>query len=230
MKVGVIGAGNIGADLAKKLSAAGHGVRLANSRGPETIADLAAKIGVTAVPVPDAVKDAEIIILSIPQKNIPDLPKDLFASVPQDAIIIDTGNYYPGLRDDPIEQIEAGLPESIWVQRQIGRPVIKVFNSILANSLATGAKPKGAPGRIALPVAGDDSRAKAIVMELVDSIGFDAIDAGSLEESWRQQPGNPSYCKDLSAQDLPAALAAANREDAPRLRDEALRKAGLLPS
>ena len=114
--------------------------------------------------------------------------------MPADVVVIDTGNYYP-TRDGRIPAIEQGQPESAWVAEQIGRPVIKAFNNIYAKSLLENGRPKGAPDRIALPVAGDPLEARAKVMRLVDELGFDPIDAGGIEESWRQQPGTPSYTR-----------------------------------
>jgi hypothetical protein len=228
MKIGIIGAGNIGGTLARKLSAAGHAVLVASSRGPDALREFANEAGATAVPVVEAVKNVEVVVVSIPQKNIPLLPEDLFAGVPKDVVIVDTGNYYPGGRGEPIEEIEHGMPESVWVSKQLGRPVVKAFNSILANSLANEGRPAGAAGRIALPVAGDDPRAKKIVIGLVDAAGFDGIDAGTLAESWRQQPGSPAYCTDLQTDDLRRALSAADKAEAPKLRDLALQKLGQL--
>jgi hypothetical protein len=187
---------------------------------------LADEAGATAVLVADTVKNVDVVIVSIPEKNIPLLPKDLFAGVPEDVVVVDTGNYYPGVRDEPIEEIENGMPESAWVSQQLGRPVVKAFNSILADSLANNGRPTGAAGRIALPVAGDDPRAKEIVISLVDAAGFDGIGAGTLDESWRQQPGNPAYCTDLKADDLRRALSAADKTQAPKLRDLAIQKMG----
>ena len=115
----------------------------------------------------------------------------MFAGTPDDVVVVDTGNYYPRERDGRIEAIEAGWPESRWVAQQLGRPVIKAFNNIYARHLLEFGRPKGTAGRIALPVAGDDEAAKAIVLKLVDELGFDGVDAGGLDESWRQQPGTP---------------------------------------
>jgi predicted dinucleotide-binding enzyme len=228
MQIGIIGAGQVGGTLARKLSALGHTVRLANSRGPDTLATLAAAAGATPVHATDAARSAEVVIVAIPEKSVPLLPRDLFAGVADDVVVVDTGNYYPGLRDDPVAAIEQGVPESRWVATQLGRPVVKAFNNVLADSLATRGRPAGAPGRIALPVAGDDARAKAIVIGLVDALGFDGIDAGSLDDSWRQQPGTPAYCTDLPADDLRRALAAADRGRAPQLRDLAMQRFGEL--
>jgi predicted dinucleotide-binding enzyme len=218
MKIGIIGAGNIGATLTRRLAALGHNVAVANSRGPETLTGLATETGATAVPVSDAVKDRELIIVTIPEKEIPNLPADLFDNVPPGAVIVDTGNYYPQQRDGRIEGIEAGKTESEWVAQQLGRPVIKVFNNIYANHLLERGQPPGTPGRIALPVAGDDEAAKRVVMRLVDELGFDPVDAGTLEESWRQQPGSPVYGKDFDAAGVKRALRQATKDRSPEWR------------
>src|SRR5882757_6644129 len=193
MKIGIIGAGQIGGTLTRRLTALGHKVFVANSRGPETLSDLAAETGATAVSVPEAVRGVDLIVVTIPQKNIPNLPAGLFADTPDRVVVVDTGNYYPRQRDGRIEAIEAGITESRWVAQQLKRPVVKAFNNIHAQHLLEFGKPKGTPGRIALPVAGDDPAAKAVVLQLVDELGFDGVDAGTLDESWRQQPDTPVY-------------------------------------
>lgn len=228
MRIGIIGAGNIGATLARKLKAAGHTIKLANSRGPQTLADLARDIGVSAVTAADTVQDVDAVIVTIPQKSITQLPKDLFQNVPDSVVVIDTGNYYPGMRDGPIEALEAGLAESVWVSQQLGRPVIKAFNSIMVYSLMDKSRPAGAPDRIALPVSGDDARAKSIVLGLINDIGFDSLDAGSLADSWRQQPGTPVYCTDYGTADVRKALALADRSRAPKMRDQFMIEAAKL--
>lgn len=229
MKIGVIGAGNIGGALAQKLGALGHSVAIANSRGPETLKDLAAKVGARAVTVHEAVKDVELVIVTIPQKNVLQLPANLFRDVPASVIVVDTGNYYPAIRDGVIAELESGTPESVWVAKQLGRPVFKVFNNIMTHSLVEGARPAGAKDRIALPVAGDDARGKAVLLELVDALGFDGVDAGSLDESWRQQPGTPVYCTDLDADRVRRALTLADRAKSPQRRDLSLEKLSALP-
>ena len=173
MKIGIIGAGHIGGTLTRRLRALGNDVHVANSRGPESLQALASETGAIAVEVRDAPKDADLVIVTIPEKSIPQLPKDLFANAPGDLIVVDTGNYYPKQRDGKITEIEEGMPESRWVEKQMGRPVIKAFNNIYAKHLLERGLPKGAPGRIALPVAGDDGTAKAVVLELVEALGFD---------------------------------------------------------
>ena len=174
MNIGIIGAGQIGGTLTRRLTALGHKVFVANSRGPETLKELAAETGATAVPVRHAVRDVDLVVVTIPEKNILRLPKGLFAEADAKVVVVDTGNYYPRQRDGRIEAIEAGLPESRWVEQQLERPVIKAFNNIYARHLLERGKPAGTKGRIALPIAGDDARAKAVVLRLVDELGFDA--------------------------------------------------------
>jgi 8-hydroxy-5-deazaflavin:NADPH oxidoreductase len=136
--------------------------------------------------LPARPKGADLVIATIPEKNLPDLPKNLLAGVPKEVPVVDTGNYYPKQRDGLIKEIEDGLPESRWAERQLGHPLIKAFNNIYAKHLGESGRPIGSPHRIALPVAGDDAAAKAVVMRLVDEIGFDPLDAGGLDQSWRQ--------------------------------------------
>jgi hypothetical protein len=212
VKIAIIGAGNIGGTLTRRFREIGHDVFVANSRGPDTLTELAAQTGATPVTAERAARDGDVVIVTIPERNISELPMDLFAGVSNNVVVIDTGNYYPRQRDGRIDEIEAGMPESVWVAKQIGRPVIKAFNDIYAEHLGTLGKPRGTPGRIALPVAGDDERAKGIVMSLVDDLGFDPVDAGTLDESWRQQPGTPVYAQDFDARGVRDALARAPRE------------------
>jgi predicted dinucleotide-binding enzyme len=205
MNIGIIGAGQIGSALAERLVSLGHAVCIANSRGPETLKDVAQKTGATAVTAQEAARHGDILVVTIPLKNIPQLPKDLFAGVAADVPVIDTSNYYPILRDGHMPELETGdLTESEWVQQHLGRPVVKVFNNIFADHIRTKGLPKGTAGRIALPVAGDDGQAKQKVMALVEELGFDAVDNGSLHTSWRQQPGTPCYGADLPADKLRA--------------------------
>jgi hypothetical protein len=203
MNIGIIGAGHIGSALAVRLGSLGHSVYIANSRGPETLRDVAQRTGAKPVTAQEAARHGEIVVVTIPLKNIPDLPKDLFKGVGADVPVIDTSNYYPLLRDGHIPELETGdLTESEWVQQHLGRPVVKVFNNIYADHLQNKGLPSGTPGRISLPVAGDDAAAKQKVIFLVEELGFDAVDDGSLHESWRQQPGTPCYGADLPADKL----------------------------
>ena len=154
---------------------------------------------------------ADAIILSIPFPAVAKLPSDLFDGVPESVPVIDTGNYYPGMRDPNIPEIDAGMAESVWVTKQLGRPVIKAFNNILAADPRRLRCPEGAPDRQAIAVAGDDPPAKKIAMDLVNESGFDPVDAGSLEDSWRQEPYTPVYCCDYDAETTRAKLAEAVR-------------------
>ncbi|PRX95418.1 hypothetical protein CLV72_10925 [Allonocardiopsis opalescens] len=217
MKIGIIGAGNIGGNLTRRLTRLGHDVSVANSRGPETLAGLAEETGATPVDVTRAARDAEVVIVTIPQRAVPALPADVLAGAAPGAAVVDTNNYYPQ-RDGKIAAIENGQTESAWVAEQLGHTVVKVFNNIYASHLLTRAVPPGTPDRIALPVAADDQSAKQKIMRLVDELGFDPVDAGGLSESWRQQPGTPVYGTDLDAEGVRKALASASPERLPDFR------------
>jgi predicted dinucleotide-binding enzyme len=215
MRIGIIGAGNIGGTLTRRLTALGHDVSVANSRGPETLRDLAAETGANAVTVAEAARDQDLVVVTIPEKNVPGLPSDLFVGTGDDVVVVDTGNYYPRRRDGRIDEIEDGMVESRWVEQQLGRPVVKAFNNIYAQHLLEKGRPTGIHGRIALPVCGDGQAAKAVVLGLVEELGFDAVDAGGLDESWRQQPGTPVYATDLDAGGVHRALAEATPDRKP---------------
>jgi predicted dinucleotide-binding enzyme len=196
----------------------GHSVSVANSRGPETLKDLARETGAKPVTPTEAARAGELVIVTIPMKNVSKLPRNLFEGTFEGVVVVDTSNYYPRHRDGRIQAIEDGMPESRWVEQQLGRPVIKAFNNIYAEHLMNLGKPAGTPGRIALPVAGDDQKAKSVVMRIVDELGFDPVDAGGLDESWRQQPATPVYTTDLDAEGVRRALAQASPERKPEWR------------
>lgn len=218
MRIGIIGAGEIGGTLTRRLTALGHHVSVANSRGPESLAELAAATGAKPVSVAEAARSGEVVIVTIPEKNISKLPPDLFAATPDTTVIVDTGNYYPRQRDGRIEAIEGGTTESRWVAQQLNRSVIKAFNNIHAQHLLELGQPKGTAGRIALPVAGDDKEAKAVILQLIDELGFDGVDAGSLDESWRQQPDTPVYGTNFDAEGVRKGLLEASKERKPEWR------------
>jgi len=228
MRIGVIGTGAIGTTLTRTFSAGGHDVEVANSRGPETIDAAALEFGAHAVTPADAVQGKDVVILSVPFARIPDVA-GLFASVPSETVVIDTSNYFPHL-GGPINTVEAGQVESLWVAEQLGRPVVKAWNAALAGTLQAKGVPAGAPGRIALPVAADSDEARHVGMRLVDESGFDPFDAGVLADSWRQQPMTPAYCTELDLEDLGPALEAADRTEAPRNRDRQMERFTTLTS
>lgn len=215
MNIGIIGAGHIGGALTRRFSALGHKVFVANSRGPETLKDLAAETGATPVTVEEAARNGEVVVVTIPMKNIPELPRDLFQGVPENVVVIDTNNYYPQQRDGRIDAIENGMVESRWVEQQLRRPVVKAFNNIYADHLLKKGQPAGSAGRIALPVSGDDRRAKELVSKLVDELGFDPVDNNGLDQSWRQQPATPVYATDHDAAGVRQALSEASKERTP---------------
>jgi predicted dinucleotide-binding enzyme len=204
MRIGIIGSGNIGGTLTRRLTALGHEVAVANSRGPQSLEGLAGETGATAAEPATAVQSADLAIVAIPLKAVPELPAAELAG----KLVIDTGNYYPG-RDGEIAEIEAGTASSRWVADQLpDSTLVKAFNTIQARHLLELGRPAGEPGRIALPVAGDDEAARRLVLELVESLGFDGVDAGTLDDSRRQEPGTAVYGTDLDASATRDALAA----------------------
>src|SRR5258705_10407243 len=218
MNFGVIGPGNIGEVIIRKLRDVGYSVKMANSRGPASLKDLAAKTGALPVSVEQVVQDVDGLFIVVPQKSIPELPEKLLNKANKETIVIDVGNYYP-FRDGRIDELENGVTESVWVERQIGRPVGKVLNTISSKALMAAGRPAGSRDRVALPISGDNPKAKEIVAQLIDRIGFDSVDAGTIAESWRQQPGSPVYCNNPTKEELRVWLKkgdrsslAANRE------------------
>jgi 8-hydroxy-5-deazaflavin:NADPH oxidoreductase len=198
MNIGIIGSGEMGICLASKFVKGGHSVSMANARGPASLKQVAEDIGVKAVTVEETTKDNEVIIVSIPQKNIPNLPKNLFKDLPTNVVVIETGNYYPTLRDGAIPALDQIGIDSLWVQEQLGIPVVKVFNSILATSIKNLGKPSGEENRIAIAISGDNTKAKEIVFPLIEELGFDPFYIGTIAQSWKQQPGSSIYCRDLN--------------------------------
>jgi 8-hydroxy-5-deazaflavin:NADPH oxidoreductase len=213
MKIGIIGAGNIGGNLTRRLTALGHDVSVANSRGPHTLTALAAETGATPVRAEEAARGAELAVVTVPLKAVPDLPAGLFDAAADGLAVIDTGNYYPRRRDGRIAGIEdEGRTESRWTEQHLGHPVIKAFNGTYAQDILDRPRPAGDPGRIALPVAGDDPAAKAKVRALIEELGFDTVDAGGIDDSWRQQPGTPVYGLRGDVDAVRKALAEASEE------------------
>jgi 8-hydroxy-5-deazaflavin:NADPH oxidoreductase len=219
--VGFIGSGRIGSTVARLGVAAGHQVVLSNSRGPQTLQDLAGELGplARAGTVAQAAADGEIVVVSIPLHAYLSVPAEPLAG----KIVIDTNNYYPQ-RDGQIAELDSGaLTSSGLLQRHLpGSRVVKAFNNIFFKHLQALARPAGAPDRTSLPIAGDDPDAKQAVTAFLDSIGYGAVDTGTLADSWRQEPGMPVYGapygpfeleagKPASADTIRAALAEATR-------------------
>lgn len=231
MKIGIVGTGAIGSILAEKFSQAGNDVKVTNTRAMPELEKIAVSLGATAATIQDVVKDVDAIIFSMPFNAYKDLPKDLLKEVPQDVVVMDTSNYYP-FRDGEIAELEQ-MSESEYISGILNRPLVKVFNNILEYTLKHHGKTAGAEGRVAISVAGDNQEHKKVVAQLVDLTGFDTVDAGSLAESWRQQPGTPSYCTELNEAELEQVLANAEKGKAPAIRDlimDNLRKQDSWPS
>ncbi|MED4289343.1 NADPH-dependent F420 reductase [Priestia megaterium] len=220
MRFGIIGAGSIGSIISKKLVKNGHDVKIADVRGIEHLEGK--ELAGAPVSVKDAIKDIEVLIISLPTKAIPSI-RNIINQVKEEVIIVDTSNYYP-FRDDKIEEIENRMVESVWVSNQLGRPVIKAFNNLLAYTLENEGTSEDSTGRIAMAVAGDNPSQKRAVMDIVHELGFDTVDSGSLNDSWRQQPGTPAYCTELTKEELTKTLKKANKEKAPLLRDKVIEK------
>jgi len=223
MKIGIIGTGAIGGTIAKKMLMAGHDVKVTNTDGGEKLNTRARELGAKPSDIENVVSDVDVIILSVPTVAIPSLPKGLFSNVPNEVIIVDTSNYYP-FRDEEIEELKNGKVESVWVSEQIGRPVIKAFNNLLAETLINGGKKQGAENRIAMAISGDDDKSKKLVSSLANDAGYDTVDAGALSESWRHQPGTPAYCTELDVKDLSNALSDADKDKAASIRDFVISK------
>jgi predicted dinucleotide-binding enzyme len=222
MNFGVIGPGNIGEVIVRKLRDAGCRVKMANSRGPESLRELGAKTGAIPVSLERVVQDVDVLFLVVPQKAIPELPKSLLNRARKETNVIDVGNYYP-FRDGRIDELENGLTESVWVERQIGRPVIKVLNTIPSKALMAAGRPAGSRDRVALPISGDNTKAKEVVAQLIDQIGFDSVDSGTIAESWRQQPGSPVYCTNPTREELRLWLKKVDRSSLAANREKALK-------
>lgn len=220
MKFGIIGAGPIGASISKKLVENGHDVKIADARN---IRHLEGKdIAGTPVNVEEVITNIDVLLLSLPLHVMPSI-RPIIDQVADDVIIADTSNYYP-FRDNEIEEIDNGMVESVWVSKQIGKPVIKAFSNQLAYTLENKGTPEGTTGRIAMAIAGDDPAQKQLMINVVNELGFDAVDGGSLSDSWREQPGTPAYCTELTKEELIEALKKADKEKAPVQRDKVMEK------
>lgn len=210
MRIGIIGAGFIGRAVAQLAIAAGHEVMLSNSRGPQTMSSVLSGIAGSRIgTVEQAAGFGEMVVVAIPLQHYQRLPADHLAG----KIVLDANNYYPE-RDGHIAALDRHetTTSRLLAQHLSGATVVKVFNAILAGDLLKDARPGDVAGRRALPVAADDSAAKAQVIRFLDQIGFDAVDAGGLDESWRFERARPAYCIPMDTQALSAALSAAQRD------------------
>ena len=190
--IGFIGSGNIGSTLARLAVAAGYDVVMSNSRGPETLTGLVGELGSNARAghVLEAGRAADVVVVTVPLYAIHDLPPEAV----EGKVVVDTCNYYPG-RDGEIQPLEEEtLTTSELVQQHLtGADVVKACNNIFFGALGVLGRPAGAPDRSALPIAGDDDQAKRVVAHLLDTLGFDTVDAGPLAEGWRFQRDTPAY-------------------------------------
>jgi predicted dinucleotide-binding enzyme len=207
MRIGIIGSGRIGSTVARLAIAQGHDVVLSNSRGPETLSDLVAQLGpkASAATVSGAAASADVVLVAIPVRANRDLPVEPFAG----KIVMHADNYY-SQRDGHIAELDSGQTTSseLLAAHLATARVVKVFNTIEASQLGGHGQPAGSHDRRALPLAGDDAEAKKVVTELIDSFGFDVVDAGPLAEGRRFEPNTPAYGPRLTADEVRAALAA----------------------
>jgi 8-hydroxy-5-deazaflavin:NADPH oxidoreductase len=211
MKIGIIGAGEVGGTLIRHYTQAGHHVKVANASGVEKLKSIAAETGASPVAIAEVVMDVDVIVISIPFFAVRNLSRDLFRTVPEKTTIIDTCNYYP-IVSGVIPEVVDGMHESVWVSNQVGRPVIKAYNNLFYRSLVHSGLPAGHAARVALPIAGDDKQSKQVVASLINDSGFDSYDHGTLQDSWRQEPGSPVYCTDLPLPQLKKSIAKAKKE------------------
>ncbi|OKP97982.1 NADPH-dependent F420 reductase [Paenibacillus sp. P46E] len=218
MRFGIIGAGPIGSSISRKLFMNGHDVKIADARGIERLEEK--KLTGTPVTVIEVIKNIDVLIISIPFHALPSI-RNVIDEVGEEVVVVDTSNYYPQM-SGKIEEVENGMIESIWVSNQLNRSIIKAFNNLLAYTLEHEGTPEGNSGRIAIAIAGNDLQQKQKIMNIANELGFDTVDSGSLNDSWRQQPGTPAYCTELTKEELTDALKKANKEKAPLLRDKAI--------
>ena len=208
--IGLIGAGHIGSQVARLAVKTGHDVVLSNSRGPDTLANLVAELGprARAASPAEAAAAGDMVVVTVPLKNYREVPVAPLAG----KIVIDTNNYYPD-RDGHIPELDnesTTTSELLQAHLPTSR-VVKAFNHIYASQITTDARPAGAKERRALAIAGDDAQAKAAVARLLDEFGFDTVDIGPLNESWRIQRDTPGYGPRRHAAQLREDLAAAQR-------------------
>lgn len=218
MKIGFIGVGAVGQKLSPHFNKLGHEVAISSSRSPEALADTAKQIGAQAMAVNDVMAWSDIIVLATPMNVVPLFATDKLKG----KILVDTNNYGPG-RDGEIQEIIDGKPTTQWVSEHFpGARIVKAFNNIMMSEFDEYARPKGALQRFALPVCSDDNEAKAFIMNIVDEIGYDPYDAGSIADSWRQQSFQPAYCIFSELSELKLLLAEAESPIPPVVLEKSL--------
>ena len=218
--IGIIGSGNIGSVLSRLAVDAGHDVVIANSRGPQSLADLVDRLGsgARAGTVAEAAAAGDLVVVTIPLGRVQDLPADLLDG----KVVIDTCNYYPERDGDTAALDSHELTTSELVQRHFaGARVVKAFNNIFAQNLGELQRPAGAADRTTLVIAGDDEAAEQVVAEFIDSIGYDVFDIGGLADSWRVQRDQPAYAGAYTVSGDPAEPRRLTREDLERLLEQA---------
>ena len=215
MHIGIIGAGHIGGALARLFVDAGHEVAVSNSRGPATLGAVVEELGLRAqaMTAAEAARFGEVMVVSVPFGRYRELPTEGVT----DKVVIDTNNYYPR-RDGHFEELDSDTTTSSeLLQAHLpGSRVVKAFNAILWSRLRDDGRPAGDGERLGIPISGDDEQAKRAVAELIDQIGFDAVDAGTLAVGGRKhQPGTPAYTDGLLTGELRTRLAAGTEEPGP---------------
>ncbi|MDA0147984.1 NADPH-dependent F420 reductase [Vibrio sp. LaRot3] len=211
MKIGIIGAGFVGKAIAELLISHGHQVLIANSREPKTLFSLMGSLPQAQLgTVQDACDFAETVVVAIPFSNIEQLPVEALAG----KVVLDANNYYPE-RDGAIAALDNfdATTSELLANHLTQSTVVKVFSNIIAAHINRDALPKGNMSRRALPVASDDQQAKQQIMALVDELGYDPIDGGSLADSWRYERSKPAYCFPFNVAEMQQALAKAKRDE-----------------
>ena len=208
--IGLIGAGHIGSQIARLAVKNGYDVVISNSRGPETLKELVAELGprARAATTLEAAKAGDVVVVTIPLKNYRQVPVEPLAG----KIVIDTNNYYPQ-RDGHVRELdnESTTTSELLQAHLPASKVVKAFNHIYAADLTTHGQPTGSQNRRALAVFGNDAEAKKSVTRLIDQFGFDTVDGGRLQESWRIQRDTPGYGPRRTVDELRKDLAAAKR-------------------
>lgn len=205
MRVGIVGAGFVGRTIAKLAVATGHDVMISNSRGPDTLFSMRGALGCDIGTAEEAAAFGDVVVIAIPLKAYMSFPAAPLAG----KIVIDANNYYPA-RDGTIVELDRQdtTTSEMLAERLPQSRVVKAFNAIVMSDLAKDGRPVGASDRRALPIAGDDAEAKAVVVRLVEQFGFDVVDAGPLSEGWRFERARPAYCVPLNKAALERTLAA----------------------